>query len=601
MNEKSIEGGYLRKTKIVCTLGLTSQTPEVIEQMMNAGMDVARFNFSHGTHESHQKMFDIVKKKREKMGVPLATLLDTKGPEVRLGNFADGRVQLEQGQTFTLTTEQVLGDATKVSISYMGLPGDISAGATLLIDDGLIELRVRKVEGHEIHCEVINGGPVSNHKGLNVPGVSLSQEYLSERDQDDILFGLELGFDFIAASFVRCAQDVRDIRALLHKHGGEDMRIIAKIESADGVKNIDEILRISDGIMVARGDMGVEIPFEELPSLQKILIHKAYNAGKVVITATQMLESMVNNPRPTRAETSDVANAIYDGTSAVMLSGETANGAHPVRAVETMARIAIRTERDINYRKRFHDREYTQERENVTNAISHAACTTSFDLGAAAIIAVTMSGHSARRISKYRPDIPIVGCTISEKIYRQMAISWGVVPLMIREQSNLDALFAHAVDHAARAGLVRDGDITVIVAGVPLGISGTTNLLKVHIAGDVLVEGRGLGNGSASGNLCVAHSEQEALLNFKQRDVLVIEKTSNALLSLLKSASAVVTEEDGPNSHAAIAGLALDIPVIVGAKNATNILKSGTIVTVDAEQGAVSNCSSAKRGKRSKG
>lgn len=589
---------YLRKTKIVCTLGLTSQTAEVIEQIMDAGMNVARFNFSHGTHESHRKTFDIVKKLREKKGLPVATLLDTKGPEVRLGDFADGRAQLEPGQTFTLTTEKVLGDAARASVSFAGLPGDVSPGTTLLIDDGLIELSVLRVDGCEIVCEVINGGPVSNHKGLNVPGVTLSQTYLSEQDRADIIFGLQTGFDFIAASFVRCAQDVLDIRRILSEFESDDTRIIAKIESADGVKNIDEILRIADGIMVARGDMGVEIAFEELPSLQKVLIQKAYNAGKIVITATQMLESMVQNPRPTRAETSDVANAIYDGTSAVMLSGETANGAHPVRAVETMALIATRTERDINYRKRFNDKEYTMERENVTNAISHATCTTAFDLGASAIIAVTISGHNARRISKYRPDIPIVGCTTSEKTYRQLAMSWGVVPLMISEQSDLDTLFSHAVDHTCRAGIVADGDIVVIAAGVPLGISGATNLLKVQIAGDVLVKGHGLGAGTACGNLCVAHSEQEALQTFKQHDILVIEKTTNSLLSLLKSASGVVCEEDGINSHAAIAGLALDIPVIVGAKNATNILKSGTIVTVNAEQGSVSNAAPKKRSKR---
>lgn len=579
----------MRKTKIVCTLGLVSQTPEVIGKLIDAGMNVARFNFSHGTHESHKAMFDVVKELREKKRRPIATLLDTKGPEVRLGDFAEGKTQLEQGQDFTLTTEQILGDNTRASISFAGLPDDVRPGTTLLLDDGLIELSVRSVKGTEILCQVVNGGPISNRKGLNVPGVSLSQPYLSQRDREDIVFGLETGFDFIAASFVRCAQDILEIRQILHEQNAEDVKLIAKIENAEGVNNIDEILRISDGIMVARGDMGVEIPFEELPSLQKELIKKAYNAGKIVITATQMLESMTKNPRPTRAEATDVANAIYDGTSAIMLSGETASGLYPVKAVETMVRIAERTETEINYRKRFHTQEYSAENTNVTNAISHAACSTAFDLGATAIIAVTMSGHSARRISKYRPDIPIVACTISQKTYRQMSMSWGVIPLIIEEENDLDHLFTHAVNEAMSAGIVASGDLVVIAAGVPLGISGTTNLLKVHIAGDVLVMGHGLGNLTACGNLCVAQSEQEALQNFRQHDILVIEKTSNNILSVLKSASAIVTEEDGINSHAAIVGLALDIPVIVGAKSATNILKSGTIVTVDAERGVVCN------------
>lgn len=586
------------KTKIVCTLGFASQTPEVIEQLMDAGMNVARFNFSHGTHESHGKMFRIVEKLRKKKGIPIATLLDTKGPEVRLGDFRDGKATLEKGQEFTLTTEPVLGDSTRAAVSFSGLPQDVKAGDALLIDDGLIELQVHRVEGAEIRCEVVNGGPVSNRKGLNVPGVHLSQPYLSDQDKEDLVFGIEAGFDFIAASFVRCAQDVLEIRRILHEHRAEDIRIIAKIENPDGVKNIDEILRISDGIMVARGDMGVEIPFEELPALQKILIEKAYNAGKVAITATQMLESMIKNPRPTRAEATDVANAIYDGTSAIMLSGETASGLYPVKAVETMARIALRTEEDINYRKRFRDREYDAEMDNVTNAISHATVSTAFDLGAAAIIAVTMSGHTARRISKYRPDIPIVGCTDSEKTYRQMAMSWGVVPVMIQRETDLDALFAHSVDRAMSEGIVEDGDLTVIASGVPLGISGSTNLLKVQIAGDVLVKGNGLGGRTACGNLCVAHSEKEAVQNFKQNDILVIERSTNQLLPVLKSASAIIAEEDGVHSHAAIAGLALDIPVIVGAVGATNILKSGTIVTVDAERGTVSNASPRSEGKR---
>ena len=586
----------MRKTKIVCTLGLTSQTPDVIEQLMDAGMDVARFNFSHGTHESHKKVFDIVRELSAKKEIPIATVLDTKGPEVRLGDFENGKVTLKNGDGFILTTETVLGDSSRVSISFAGLPDDITGGATLLIDDGLIELKVLRVEGSEIFCEVVNGGEVSNRKGLNVPGVALSQAYIGPQDLSDIIFGVETGFDFIAASFVRSANDIVEIRQILHDHQSDETRIIAKIENAEGVANIDEILRVSDGIMIARGDMGVEIAFEELPSLQKILIQKAYNAGKMVITATQMLESMVHKPRPTRAETTDVANAIYDGTSATMLSGETANGLHPVKAVETMARIAERTELDINYRKRFLNTEYSQEKENVTNAICHATCTSAYDLGAAAIITVTLSGDTARRISKYRPDIPILSCTTSEKTYRQMALSWGVIPLMMKEESDLDELFTQAVNSARKKELINDGDLVVITTGIPLGISGTTNLLKIHIAGDVLVSGAGVNSLSACGNVCVARSEEEAVSKFKHNDILVISKTSNNILSLLKNAAGIVTEEDGLGSHAAIVGLALDIPVIVGARNATNILKSGTIVTLDAERGVVSNNSHCKSG-----
>ncbi|MDL2234181.1 pyruvate kinase [Ruminococcaceae bacterium OttesenSCG-928-L11] len=581
----------MRKTKIICTLGLVSQSREIVEQLMDSGMNVARFNFSHGTHESHKKTFDIVKKLREEKGIPVATLLDTKGPEVRLGEFDGGKAVLEQGATFTLTTEVVMGDAARATVSFDDLPRDVKPGDRILLDDGLIELRVREAAATEIVCDVVNGGPISNRKGVNVPGVSLSMPYISEQDRADILFGIETGYDFIAASFVRSARDVLEIREILHAHGGDDILIIAKIENAQGVENIDEILRVSDGIMVARGDMGVEIDFELLPGLQKLLIKKAYNCGKIVITATQMLESMIQNPRPTRAEATDVANAIYDGTSAIMLSGETAAGLYPVRAVRTMARIAESTERDINYRGRFENAKYALENDNVTNAISHATCTTAYDLGASSIITVSMSGRTARNISKYRPEIPIIGSTASERTYRQLAMSWGVIPSLIEMEDDLDALFDNAVKSAQALGHVKSGDLVVITTGVPLGMSGTTNLLKVHIAGDVLVKGHGIGGTSACGRLCVVQSEKEAQMKFRENDILVISQTTNELFPLLKKASAIVTEEDGANSHAAIVGSALDIPVIVGAQNATNLLKNGTVVTVDAERGFV--CSTA--------
>ncbi|MDR2931990.1 MAG: pyruvate kinase [Oscillospiraceae bacterium] len=579
----------MRKTKIVCTLGFASQTEDIIEKLMDRGMNVARFNFSHGTHESHKKTFDIVRKLREKKKLPIATLLDTRGPEIRLGLFDGGRATLESGTMFTLSTEPVTGTAERAGVSYADLPADVRAGNKILLDDGLIELKVVSTTETEVLCEVLNGGDISDRKGVNIPGVSLSMPYLSDQDRQDIIFGIQTGFDFIAASFVRCARDVLDIREILHNQGGDDILIISKIENAQGVDNLEEILRVSDGIMVARGDMGVEINFELLPGLQKMLIKQAYKCGKMVITATQMLESMVKNPRPTRAEATDVANAVYDGTSAVMLSGETAAGLYPVKAVETMALIATSTERDINYRGRFAGTAYEHDSDNVTNAISHATCTTAYDLGASSIVTVSMSGRTARNISKFRPDIPIIGCTASERTYRQLALSWGVVPSLIHMESDLDTLFENAVKSAQDLGYVRSGDLVVISTGVPLGISGTTNLLKVHIAGDVLVRGTGLGVASACGRLCVVAGEEEARLNFKDHDILVIDKTTNALMPILKLASAVVTEEDGPNSHAAIVCSALDIPVIVGAKNATKLLKNGTIVTVDPERGFVSS------------
>lgn len=402
---------------------------------------------------------------------------------------------------------------------------------------------------------------------------------------------MENDFDFIAASFTRCAQDILEIRQLLDEQGCHTIKIIAKIENLEGVQNIDEILRVSDGIMVARGDMGVEVPLEDVPVFQKVLIKKAYNAGKMVITATQMLESMMHNPRPTRAEAADVANAIYDGTSAIMLSGETAAGQFPVEAVKTMAAIAQRTENDIDYRKRFFSRS-GDNLPDVTNAISHATCTTAYDLGAKAIITVTWSGTTARMLSKYRPDIPVLACTHLDQTYRQLSLSWGVTPLKSQVKDDTDELFSHAVEVVKNAGYVQDGDIVVITAGIPLGVTGTTNMLKVHVVGDILVSGQGVNKKSSIGRVCVAHSEEEALENFVDGDILVIPQTSNNLLPILKKASGIVTETGGFNSHAAIVGLALDIPVVVGATNATSILKSSTQVEIDAERGIVSNAKS---------
>ena len=576
----------MRKTKIICTLGPSTDDEAVLRQLILSGMDVARINMSHQNHEGHRARIAMVKKLREELGLPVAVLIDTKGPEIRLGAFKEPKVTLTAGETFVLTTRPVEGDDKTASISFDGLPADVRAGGRILIDDGLIELEVQKTTKTEIVCTVINGGVVSANKGINVPDVQLSMPFMSERDRADIAVACEEEADFIAASFTRRADDVLQIRQELERNNNHSIRIIAKIENAEGVANIDEILKVSDGIMVARGDLGVEIALEEIPNIQKTLIHKGYNAGLQVITATQMLDSMMKNPRPTRAETTDVANAIYDGTSAIMLSGETAAGAYPVEAVKTMARIAERTEQDINYRKRFSTRD-VHDAPNVTNAISHATVTTAHDLGAAAIITVTKSGATARMISKFRPACPIICCTTNPITRRQMNLSWGVVPIMAEEKDNMDELFDHAVDCAVKAGYLSSGDLVVITAGAPLGVSGTTNLLKVHLVGNILVQGIGATRYTACGNLCVARSEEEAERNFRSGDILVIAQTSNRLLPLLKEAAGIVTEAGGLNSHAAIVGMTLEKPVLVSATGATRILKSGTTVTLDGERGVV--------------
>ncbi len=576
-----------RKTKIICTLGPSAVKGDTLRKMILAGMDVARFNFSHDIHENHLIRLEQLKALREELGLPIAAMLDTKGPEIRLGDFENDKVMLKEGQEFVLTTRDEPGDEHHVSITYKELPQDVKAGATILIDDGLVELTVMHVSQDEIVCNVENGGIISNKKGVNVPGARLSMPFISKKDREDILFGIRNGFDFVAASFTRSAEDILQIREIFSQEGCTTMNIIAKIENMQGVQNIDEIIRVSDGIMVARGDMGVEIPLEDVPVLQKMIIRKVYTAGKQVITATQMLDSMMKNPRPTRAEATDVANAIYDGTSAIMLSGETAAGLYPVEAVKTMARIAIRAESDINYIKRFKERA-ENENTDVTNAISHATCTSAHDLKANAIITVTKSGRTARMISKYRPNCPVIGCTTSPSVYRQLNLSWGVTPLLIGEESNTDDLIEHALDAGEKAGLLHDGELVVITAGVPLGISGTTNLMKVQVVGHILVTGRGATSRSACAQLCVCQNEQEAFDNFREGDILVISQTSNNLLPLVRKSSGLILEEDNPNGHGAVAGMSLDIPVIIGAENATRILKSGAVVTLDAIRGVVS-------------
>ena len=575
------------KTKVVCTLGPATEDDKVLRALMVEGMNVARFNFSHGDHAQHERNMGRVKRLREDLGYPVATLLDTKGPEIRIGKFDKGQIQLQEGQSFTLTTDEVIGDETCASISYKNLIKDIEVGSKILIDDGLIELKVKHLTDKEIKCEVVNGGLVSNLKGINVPNVRLSMPFISEKDREDIIFGVSQGFDFIAASFTRCAEDILQIRKILSEYNCNTINIIAKIENMQGVENIDEIIHVSDGIMVARGDMGVEIPIQDVPVIQKMIIKKVYNAEKQVITATQMLDSMMKNPRPTRAEATDVANAIYDGTSAIMLSGETAAGKYPVEALKTMVSIAGRAEEDIDFTAHFRKREDSNNKD-VTNAISHATCTTAMDLNAAAIITVTKSGKTARMISKYRPACPIVGCSTYEYVCRQMSLSWGVLPLMIEEEESTDVLFDHAVAAAEKAGYVKSGELAVITAGIPLGISGTTNIIKVHVVGHILVTGKAMVKKKICASLCVCKSEDEVKKYFKPGDILVISETSNNIMEELKQASGIIVEQDGINSHAAIVGLSLDIPIILGANNATHILKSGAIVVLDGEKGTVS-------------
>ena len=576
----------MRKTKIICTMGPAVENDQIIRTMMLEGMNVARFNFSHGDHAEQKGRLDRLKRIREELGLPVAALLDTKGPEIRIGRFENGMVELKKGQLFTLTTKEITGNEDQVSISYKELVDDVEEGMMILLDDGLIAMRIENMTATDIICKVINGGTLGDKKGVNIPGAKLSMPFISKKDYDDIIFGIENGFDFIAASFTRTADDILEIRRIFQEQGCNSMNIIAKIENMQGVENIDEIIRVADGIMIARGDMGVEIPLEDVPVIQKMIIKKVCEAGKQVITATQMLDSMMKNPRPTRAEATDVANAIYDGTSAIMLSGETAAGLYPVESLKTMVRIAVRTEKDIDYRKRFKMRE-TVERPDVTNAISHATCTTATDLGAAAIITVTKSGETVRMISKYRPECPIIGCTTEDYVCRQLNLSWGVSPLLIEEENNTDELFEHSVDAALAADLVKQGDLVVITAGVPLGISGTTNLIKVHVAGHILLKGKGISKRTAVGSLCVCSSKEDLEKNFKQGDIIVIKETDNDMLPYIKNAAGLVVEESGDNSHAAIVGLTLDIPVILGAEHAVHILKSGAVVNIDAGEGIV--------------
>ena len=575
----------MRKTKIICTLGPSTDKEGVLRDLIANGMNVARFNFSHGSHEEHLGRLEKLKALREELGKPVAALLDTKGPEIRLKDFKNGVENLVAGQTFTLTTRDVEGTNEICSITYKDLPMDVEPNGTIMLDDGLIKLQIQTVNDTDIVCTVLNSGKIKNKKGVNVPGVHLSMPYMSQRDKDDIIFGIQQGYDFIAASFVRTAQDVYDIRNLLNQYDS-NIRIIAKIENREGVNNIDSILAAADAVMVARGDLGVEIDFTELPGIQKTIIDRSFSFGKPIVTATQMLDSMIVNPRPTRAEISDVANAIYDGTSAIMLSGETAAGAYPVEALKTMSAIAERTEQEgFHLRGRMMD--FNPGKISVSDATAHAACLTARDVNAAAIVTVSESGTTARLLSKYRPQQPIIACVMREQVQRQLSLSWGITPLMMSLAHSTDELIEMSTALAKENGYLHNGELAVVTAGVPVGVSGTTNMIKVHVVGDSLINGVGVGHSNAKGALCVCRTLEEARGKFQPGDVLVAPYTDNSILDLMRQASALIVEESGLNSHAAIVGLALGLAVIVGATGAVRRLKDGTMVSVDCEHGTV--------------
>lgn len=577
----------MKKTKIVATIGPASESEEVLRELFKNGLNVCRLNFSHGSHEEHKARIDTIKKVREELNLPIGIMLDTKGPEIRLGNFKDGEIELNQGDIFTLTSRDILGDQTIVNISYEGLANDVKPGSMILIDDGLVELEVMEIiDETDIKCKVLNNGELKNHKGVNVPNVEINLPAITKKDISDIIFGIENGIDFIAASFIRKSDDVTEIRRILEDNNGHNINIISKIENQQGVDNLDEIIRASDGIMVARGDLGVEIETEIMPLVQKDMIKRCNMAGKPVITATQMLDSMMRNPRPTRAEVTDVANAILDGTSAIMLSGETAAGKYPVESVRTMYNIAVTTEASLDYAELL---KIKSNKANIstTNAIGRATCYTAQDLDVEAIITATSSGNTSYAISKFRPKAPIIAVTTTEEVMRKLSLVWGVYSVLAPESESTDGVIANSVEAAIKNNFVKEGDIVVITAGIPVGLSGSTNLIKVQTIGKVLLTGTGIGNQSASGKVCVGHDEAELLAKFNDGDILVSRGTNKDLVKFMERASAIITEHGGLTSHGAIVGLNLEKPTIVGAEDATTILKDGDIVTVDSTTGQI--------------
>ena len=574
---------FNKKTKIVCTIGPASESIDTLKELIKSGLNVCRLNFSHGNYEEHGKRIDNIKAARNEMKLPIAILLDTKGPEIRTGKFSSPEVNLVEGQNFIITMEDVLGDETKCTVSYKELVNDVKPGNQILIDDGLVGLAVKEIKGQEILCIVQNAGTIKDNKGVNVPNVKINLPAITPKDKKDIEFGIEQGIDFIAASFVRKASDVLAIREILEENNATNIQIISKIENQEGVDNIDEILEVSDGLMVARGDLGVEIPTEDIPIVQKELIKKCNILGKPVITATQMLDSMIRNPRPTRAEVTDVANAIFDGTDAIMLSGETAAGKYPLESVKTMASIAIRAEQTLDYEELLKTKVKLRQL-NITNAISHATCTTAIDLKASAIITATASGYTARMVSSYRPSAPIIAATNSEMVMRQMGLVWGVYPILAEKGLSTDDVFEKSVQSALDMDYISSGDLVVITAGVPVGIAGTTNLINVHIASEILIRGVGVGTTNISGR---ARLVTDSNMEIEQGDIIVASSTDKDMMDIINKASAIITEEGGLTSHAAVVGVSLGIPVIVSATNALKLIEDNETITIDAQSGLV--------------
>lgn len=578
----------MRKTKIVCTIGPASESVETLVQLINAGMNVARLNFSHGDFEEHGARIKNIKKASEITGQTVAILLDTKGPEIRTGKFKHGKVELEKGDHISITMNDVEGTDSLFSVTYDGLYDDVHVGSKILIDDGLLELEVLSLDEDKqlIHTKALNNGEISNHKGVNVPNVRVNLPGMTEKDAADIKFGIEQGVDFIAASFIRRQSDVLEIRNVLEQHHAADTHIISKIENQEGVDEIESILEACDGIMVARGDLGVEIPAEDVPLVQKDLISKCNAAGKPVITATQMLDSMQRNPRPTRAEASDVANAIFDGTDAIMLSGETAAGDYPVESVQTMNDIALKTETRLDHRSLLKNLSQ-KTMMSVTDGISQSVSHTAMNLGVSAIITSTESGHTARMISKYRPQVPIVAVTISDQVNRQLALVWGVHAVKGPKVNTIDEMLEVSVDRGLSTKLFSRGSKVIITAGVPIGESGTTNLMKVHIIGDIIGKGQGIGRKTAYGKAVVADRTEDILNKMTDGAIIVTRGTDREMMPAIHRASGLVTEEGGLTSHAAVVGLSLGIPVIVGVQEATRAVKDGEDITIDGSKGDI--------------
>lgn len=572
----------MKKTKMVCTLGPASDSKEILTKMIQGGLNVARLNFSHGSHEEHAGRIQRLKEVRKELNIPVALMLDTKGPEIRTGDLKEGKVTLETGKKIVLTSEQIEGDADRVSVSYEGLPDDLSVGNKILIDDGLIELNVDRIDVTEIYCSIENGGVLGSKKSVNIPNVEINLPGLTPKDESDLIFGIKQKVDFVAASFVRKPQDVIAIRKVLENNGGGNIQIISKIENREGVEKIDRILAVSDGIMVARGDLGVEIPAEEVPLVQKSIIKKCNLLGKPVITATQMLDSMMRNPRPTRAEVGDVANAVFDGTDAVMLSGETAAGAYPVQAVETMANIVEKTERSEEYinRQKPEHGELT-----ITNAVSEAAVQIAANLDATAIIAATSSGHTPRMLSKYRPECTILAVSDKVSTVRRLTLSWGVYCMYMTELRDTDSMVHDSVQAAVELGVVKIGDLAVVAAGVPLGVQGNTNMIKVHTVGNAIMSGIGIGDKPVTGYAKLITEDNAS--EFKEGDILVVKSLSPDISWILDKAAAIITEEGGLSSEGAIAGLHYNIPVIVGVEKAIEIIGHGKLISVDPKRGMV--------------